>query len=41
MTIGILGGGQLGQMLAQAAAELGHDCICYDHNPNACAQSVA
>ena len=41
MTIGILGGGQLGQMLAQAAAELGHECMCYDPNPSACAQSVA
>ena len=26
-TIGILGGGQLGMMLAQAALKLGHRCV--------------
>lgn len=30
MTIGILGGGQLGKMLAEAAYSLGHNCIVYD-----------
>lgn len=30
MRIGILGSGQLGRMLAQASAELGHSCLFYD-----------
>ena len=28
-TIGILGGGQLGRMMAQSAAQLGYRCIAY------------
>lgn len=36
-TIGVLGGGQLGQMLAQAASPLGIHVICYDPAPDACA----
>ncbi len=35
--IGILGGGQLGQMLAQAGARIGVECRCYDPDPQACA----
>ncbi|MFO0830599.1 MAG: 5-(carboxyamino)imidazole ribonucleotide synthase [Phycisphaerales bacterium] len=35
--IGILGGGQLGQMLAQAGRCLGVQCRCYDPDPRACA----
>lgn len=30
MRIGIVGGGQLGQMLGEAAAELGHECLFLD-----------
>ena len=33
MRIGILGSGQLGMMLAQAAETLGHSCIFYDSSP--------
>jgi len=36
MIIGILGGGQLGMMLAEAAAALAHETIALDHNPDAC-----
>lgn len=40
-TLGILGGGQLAQMMAQAAQPLGVECIAYDPNPDACAKSDA
>ncbi|MFG0257524.1 MAG: 5-(carboxyamino)imidazole ribonucleotide synthase [Phycisphaerales bacterium JB043] len=38
MRIGVIGAGQLGRMLAQAGAPLGHEFRFYDSNPNACAQ---
>lgn len=38
MRIGILGGGQLGMMLAHAGARLGHTCRFLDPDPEACAQ---
>ena len=40
-TIGILGGGQLGRMLAMAAARLGLRCHIYCDDPNAPAFAVA
>lgn len=40
-TIGILGGGQLGRMLALAAAELGLRCHIYSDDPSAPAANVA
>jgi len=40
-TIGILGGGQLGRMLAMAAAQLGYRCHIYDPDPVAPAADVA
>ena len=40
-TIGILGGGQLGRMLAVAAAELGFDCVIYEPEPDCPAGRVA
>jgi 5-(carboxyamino)imidazole ribonucleotide synthase len=40
-TIGILGGGQLGRMLALAAARLGHACRVYDPDPACPAGQVA
>lgn len=36
MKIGILGGGQLGLMLAEAATKLGDTCIFWDPDPKAC-----
>lgn len=39
-TIGILGGGQLGRMLALAAAPLGFRCHIYDPDPDAPAKAV-
>jgi 5-(carboxyamino)imidazole ribonucleotide synthase len=39
-TIGILGGGQLGRMLALAAAELGLNCHVYAPEPDSCAFDV-
>ena len=39
-TIGIIGGGQLGMMLAEAAKKLGAECICLDPNPNCPASYV-
>lgn len=39
-TIGILGGGQLGRMLALAAARLGLRCHIYDPDPSAPAKQV-
>jgi len=40
MKLGILGGGQLAQMLAVAASKLAVQTICLDPNPEACAQTV-
>jgi 5-(carboxyamino)imidazole ribonucleotide synthase len=40
-TIGILGGGQLGRMLALAGRELGYRIIVLDPDPNAPAASIA
>jgi 5-(carboxyamino)imidazole ribonucleotide synthase len=40
-TIGILGGGQLGRMLALSARELGYRIVVLDPDPNAPAASVA
>jgi 5-(carboxyamino)imidazole ribonucleotide synthase len=40
-TIGIIGGGQLGRMLALAAAPLGYRIHIYDHDPDCCAGHVA
>lgn len=40
-TIGIIGGGQLGRMLALAAAPLGYRCHIYDPDPDCCASLVA
>lgn len=37
--LGILGGGQLAQMMARAARPLGVSCIAVDPNPDACAAS--
>ena len=39
--IGILGGGQLGRMLAMAAARLGFACAVYDPDPTAPARDVS
>lgn len=41
MKIGILGGGQLGMMLAQAGVKLSHSFRCYDPDPNAPAHVAA
>lgn len=38
--IGIIGGGQLGKMLAQSAQKMGYLVYCYDPNPIACAFDV-
>ncbi len=38
MIIGMLGGGQLGLMLADAALEMGHEPRCLDPKPDSCAQ---
>ncbi|MGP0095245.1 MAG: 5-(carboxyamino)imidazole ribonucleotide synthase [Xanthobacteraceae bacterium] len=40
-TVGILGGGQLGRMLALAAARLGLNCHIYAPDPQSCAFGVA
>ena len=40
MKIGVLGGGQLGRMLALAGYPLGLEFVFYDHNPEACAGQV-
>lgn len=40
-TLGILGGGQLGRMLAHAAQRLGYDVAVYDPDPEAPAARVA
>jgi len=39
--VGILGGGQLGRMLAQAGEALGIECRLLDPSPDACAGQVA
>ena len=40
-TIGIVGGGQLGRMLAIAAAQLGYKCNIFDPHDRPCAADVA
>lgn len=40
-TVGIIGGGQLAQMLAQSVKPMGARCVVLDPDPNACAQSDA
>ena len=40
-TIGIIGGGQLGRMLAIAAAQLGYRVHILDPDPQCCAGEVA
>ena len=40
-TIGIIGGGQLGRMLAMAAARLGYRCVILDPDPDCPAAQVA
>lgn len=40
-TIGIVGGGQLGRMMALAAARLGYCCHIYDPHPAPCAAEVS
>ena len=40
-TIGIVGGGQLGRMMALAAARLGYRCHVYDPHAHPCAAEVA
>ena len=40
-TIGIVGGGQLGRMLAMAAAQLGYKCHIFDPHEAPCAAEVA
>ncbi len=40
-TLGVLGGGQLGQMLARAGRALDIKVACFDHKPNACASREA
>ena len=40
-TIGIIGGGQLGRMLAMAAAQLGYKCHIFDPHERPCAADVA
>ncbi len=40
-TIGIIGGGQLGKMLAVAAAQLGYRCHIYEPGQSPCAADVA
>ncbi|HXG80323.1 MAG TPA: 5-(carboxyamino)imidazole ribonucleotide synthase [Sphingomicrobium sp.] len=40
-TVGILGGGQLGRMMALAAARLGYRCHIYDPHEHPCAAEVS
>ena len=40
-TIGIIGGGQLGKMMAQSAQKMGFKVICLDPNPDSPCKSVA
>jgi 5-(carboxyamino)imidazole ribonucleotide synthase len=37
MKIGIIGGGQLGKMLAEASSSLNHTCVIYDPDHDCCA----
>ena len=39
-TIGIIGGGQLGRMMAMAAARLGYQCHIFDPHEQPCAAEV-
>ncbi|MEM1184676.1 MAG: 5-(carboxyamino)imidazole ribonucleotide synthase [Planctomycetota bacterium] len=39
--VGVLGGGQLGRMLAQAGDKLDLEIRCYDASPHACAGQIA
>lgn len=41
MNIGVLGAGQLAQMLALAAVPLGHHIVCLDPSSHPCAKNVA
>ena len=41
MTLGIVGGGQLGRMMALAGAPLGVHCVVLDPSAEACARHVA
>ena len=40
-TVGIIGGGQLGRMMAMAAARIGYRCHIYDPHAHPCAAEVA
>ncbi|WP_241152362.1 5-(carboxyamino)imidazole ribonucleotide synthase [Vaginisenegalia massiliensis] len=40
-SIGIIGAGQLGKMLAQSAQKMGYRVVTFDPNPQACAFSVS
>ena len=40
-TIGIIGGGQLGRMMAMAAARLGYQCHIFDPHEAPCAAEVS
>ncbi|MGO1932017.1 MAG: ATP-grasp domain-containing protein, partial [Ruoffia tabacinasalis] len=40
-TIGIIGAGQLGKMLAQSAQKMGYKVAMYDPNPTSCGFAVA
>src|SRR5262245_36499434 len=40
-TIGILGGGQLGRMMALAAARIGYKCHIFDPHEEPCAAEVS
>ena len=40
-TIGIIGGGQLGKMMAQSAQKMGFNVACLDPNPDSPCKSVA
>jgi len=40
-TIGILGGGQLGRMMALAAARIGYQCHIFDPHERPCAAEVS
>jgi 5-(carboxyamino)imidazole ribonucleotide synthase len=40
ITLGILGGGQLGRMSAMAAARLGIECVIYSNEPESCSAQV-
>lgn len=40
-TIGIIGGGQLGKMMAQSAQKMGFNVACLDPNPDSPCKSIA